>query len=158
MEHSKHIIRAVLLLVVAAVGFVLVRHFAIPDSFGKHGPYRYNSVEEHAAKKLVHGAPGSCVECHEEQAGAVSEGKHAAVSCETCHAALASHVVDGERIAEMAIQPAIKLCGWCHERLGARPKEFPQVAIKAHLAENEVQESQGVCLECHNAHDPSKSE
>ena len=30
MEHAKHIIRAVLVLILIAVAFVVVRHFAIP--------------------------------------------------------------------------------------------------------------------------------
>ncbi len=92
MEHSKHIIRAVLLLVVIAVVFVLVTHFLIPETYGMHGSYRFANVQEFASLPASHGAPGACAECHEEEADALAGGKHASVSCEVCHAPLAEHL------------------------------------------------------------------
>ena len=74
MEHAKHIIRAVLLLAVAGVVFVLVRHFAIPESYGMHGAYRFDSVAEHSAKPPHHGAPGACAEEYRLLPGATRSG------------------------------------------------------------------------------------
>jgi hypothetical protein len=156
MDHAKHIIRAVLLLVLLAVAFVFVRHFAIPETFGMHGHYRFSNVAEHAAKSIVHGAPGACAECHSEQAKAVSEGKHSSVSCEVCHAPLAVHVQDSQRVAQMPVQRSYLLCARCHQRVVGRPKEFPQVVLKDHVTEKGGEMVEGVCQECHNVHNPSK--
>jgi len=156
MENTKHIIRAVLLLVVIAVAFVFVRHFAIPESFGIYGHYRADSVGEFAAAPPVHGAPGACLDCHEEEGEILSEGKHSSVSCEVCHAPLSSHVKGDERVAEMRMQRSYKLCAWCHEKLVARPKEFPQVVLPNHVIENEGEMTEEACLECHDAHNPSE--
>ncbi len=161
MEHAKHIVRAVLLLVVVVLTLIVARHFAIPKSFGLYGAYRYDNVAEHAALSPVHGAPDACVHCHEEQAEARSEGKqsddeigHSSVSCEVCHAPLAGHVEGTEWTAKMPVLKKNSLCLRCHERLDARPKDFPQVVLSEHLEGQDVALSEGVCLECHNAHNP----
>jgi hypothetical protein len=154
MEHTKHIIRAVLLVVVIAVTFVFVRHFAIPKSFGEFGHYRYNSVAEHAAKSPVHGPPGACAECHDEEAETHAGGAHSSVSCEVCHAPLHRHVEAGEWTAEMPVRRTPTLCAWCHQYLVARPKDFPQVVLVDHVMEKGEEMSDTVCLECHDAHDP----
>ena len=156
MEHSKHIIRAVLLLVCAAVVFVLVRHFAIPESFGEYGHYRYDSVAEYAAQIPSHSTAASCGECHDEEAEVHSEGVHRSVSCEVCHAPLGSHVAADQTVGPMPVRRSYKLCGWCHERLEARPQEFPQVVFPEHVTEKGVAMTESVCQECHNAHDPSE--
>ncbi|MFQ5804975.1 MAG: cytochrome C [Phycisphaerae bacterium] len=156
MEHTKHIIRAVLLLAVIAVAFVFVRHFAIPESFGEYGHYRYRSVDEHRSKPPVHGAPEACLECHDEEGEIWSEGKHGSVACEVCHAPLGSHVEANERVAPMLVQRTYDLCAWCHRRLVARPKDFPQVVIPGHGTEKGAEMSEDMCLECHDAHNPSE--
>jgi len=154
MEHAKHIVRAVLILVVVATTFVFVRSLATPRSFGMYGAYRFDSVAEYAAAEPVHGAPGACAECHEEQTKALSGGKHASVSCEVCHAPLAGHVTNGEQVGPMPVRRSFSLCANCHQRLTARPKDFPQVVLAEHLATSGSTLSEGVCLECHKAHDP----
>lgn len=156
MEHAKHIIRAVLLLVLIAVAFVVVRHFALPETFGMHGHYRFRSVAEHVARPPFYGAPGVCAECHDEEAETWSAGAHRSVSCEVCHAPLGTHVEADEQVAPMRVQPSYSLCGRCHQRLAARPKEFPQVALSDHVAENGEEMTERVCLECHDAHNPSE--
>ena len=163
MEHTKHIVRAVLLLVVIVLTLIVVRHFAIPKSYGLHGAYRYDSVGEFAAQSPVHGATDACVDCHEEQAEARSQGKqsdneigHSAVSCEVCHAPLASHIEGAEPVAEMRVLRTNSLCLRCHQHLEARPEDFPQVVLAEHLEGMDVELSEGVCLECHNAHNPNE--
>ena len=156
MEHAKHIIRAVLLVILIVVVFIFMRHFAIPESHGRYGSYRFDSVAEHMAQPPVHGAPGGCVECHEEEAEIVSNGTHGTVSCEVCHAPYDKHVQDDEWVAEMPVDRSNAICGRCHERLVARPTEFPQVVIRDHLTEVEAEFSEEVCQECHNAHNPSE--
>lgn len=156
MEHAKHIIRAVLLLVLAVVLFVLVRHVMIPKSFGDYGHYRYDSIAEYAALEAMHGAPDACIDCHDEEADARAAGKHAAVSCEVCHAPLATHVSNDEKVAPMAVRRSTELCGWCHEKLVARPVTMPQVHMINHVIEKDGDLTESACLECHNAHNPSE--
>ncbi len=155
MEHAKHIFRAALLLILIAIGFIVVRWFAVPRSFGMYGHYRFNSIAEHMAQLPVHGSATVCQECHDEIWQKRAEGKHTLVSCETCHASLAFHIKEDEKIAAMPVDRSYALCARCHQRLTARPESFPQVVIKNHLMDKEVEMSESVCLECHNAHDPS---
>jgi len=162
MEHTKHIIRAVLLLIVAAVSFVIIRHFLIPETFGAYGHFRAASVTEHAAPAPVHGGVEACADCHDEPSDVWSAGKHVTVSCEVCHAPLGVHVRDEEQVAAMPVDKTFRLCGRCHERLVARRTDFPQVVLRDHVRENGVglatddEMKEGVCLECHNAHNPSE--
>lgn len=156
MEHAKHIIRAVLLLVLAAVGFVLVRHFAYPNSFGRFGHYRFDNVAEHASKELEHGAPGVCNDCHADEAKKKAEGKHVSVSCELCHGPLSVHVKADAKVGEMPVDRSVKLCGYCHQRLDARRSDFPQVVLASHALEKGAPTAETACLECHNAHKPNE--
>ncbi len=156
MEHTKHIIRAVLLLVVIAVLFVGLRDLVYPESFGKYGHYRYDSVAEHAAPSSFHGAPGACADCHDEEPESHAAGKHASVSCEVCHGPLGIHVKDDEHVGAMPVQRSVKLCGTCHQYLVSRPKEFPQVVLADHVIEKGGEMTEAVCLECHDAHNPSE--
>lgn len=133
MDHAKHLWRAALLLLLLGGAAVLGRHFLIPPSFGEHGFYRYDSVFDYLAKEPRHGAPGACAQCHDDIAAAKAAGGHAAVACEVCHAALATHVQEGEKIADMAIDRSPALCGYCHQRLQARPAGFPQIDVYEHL-------------------------
>ena len=156
MEHTKHIARAVLLLVVLLIVSGFAGHFARPQTFGTYGAYRFTSVAEHAALEPMHGARGECADCHKEQAETLGKGKHAAVSCEVCHAPLGTHVKNGERIGQMRTQRSYELCGKCHERLAARPKDFPQVVMYEHVAKSGLKLTDQICWECHeNAHNPS---
>ncbi len=154
MEHSKHIIRAVLLLVLITMAFVLVRNFAIPASFGKYGHYRPDSVREYADSPTRHGGPDGCIACHDEQGATLSAGGHSSVSCEVCHAPLADHVEDDAKVADMPVNRSVDLCAWCHQRLVARPKDFPQVVLLDHVAEADADMHDEVCLDCHDAHNP----
>lgn len=156
MEHSKHIIRAVMLVVLAGVLFILVRHLVTPKSFGAYGHYRFDSVAEHASRPLKHGAPDACNDCHEEEATVRASGKHASVSCEVCHAPLSTHVTDDEKTAPMLVRRSNELCGWCHQKLVARQSTFPQVHMIDHVIEGGAELTEAACLECHDAHNPSE--
>ncbi len=162
MEHTKHIWRAGLLLVAFVVVFIIFRHLMIPESFGIAGFYRYDSLQEFMDIPVIHGDAKSCLECHDPSSpvDAYKRGKHATISCETCHAPLSHHVDGGEKVADMRADRSVQLCLYCHQELRARPQTFPQVKLKAHLAEMgaiEPSESipESVCLTCHEAHDPS---
>ncbi len=143
-------------MVLAAVAFILVRHFLYPETFGMYGHFRYASVAEFASIAPRHGAPEACDACHDEQAEARAAGKHSSVSCEVCHGPLAGHVEGDAWAATMPVQRSNDLCAWCHERLTARPKQFPQIVTSAHVTEKGAEMTEEVCLECHDAHNPSE--
>ena len=151
MEHSKHIWRGAILLVIVLAGVVVGRHFMVPESFGEMGYYRGDALYEFMDKEPEHGARGACGECHDDIAAAKSAGKHAPVQCEVCHAPLATHVRDGDVIAEMAINRSWQLCAVCHQELVARPATIAQIDIREHLElgpEDALPEQ--ACLDCHD--------
>jgi hypothetical protein len=156
MEHTKHIIRAVLLVVFVGVVFVFVRYFSIPESFGAYGHYRADSVGEHARIEPIHGRTGACAACHEDEAEVLSEGTHRTISCEVCHAPLGNHVTGQEYTSPMPVQRSYQLCAFCHQKLAARPREFPQVIIPDHGVEKGASLSEEFCTECHDVHNPSE--
>lgn len=161
MEHTKHIWRAFLLLFALLIALIVIRHFAIPETFGQEGHYRFASLAEFTAQELVHGAPGACAECHEEQQTAHDEGAHASISCEVCHGPNSWHVQGTEKIADMPQDGTAKMCALCHRKLRARPELIKQIDFAQHLIDLSVlEEGQPVppraCLVCHDPHSPKE--
>ena len=158
MEHAKHIWRVVIILIVLLVVTVTVQHFSIPKSFGIEGHYRYDNVSEHMSKQLIHGDIAACRNCHDKVWEEKSGGKHASVSCEVCHEPLAYHVKGDKKVAAMPINRSYTLCAYCHQKLEARPKDFPQVSFKEHLIAQGMELSDKIpdkiCITCHNSHIP----
>jgi hypothetical protein len=152
MEHTKHIWRISLLLILMFIGLVVGRHFLIPDTFGQAGFYRYEALVELMGKEPRHGPQGSCGECHDEKTAEKAAGKHANVQCEACHNVLSSHVKDAEKYADMDIDRSYKLCANCHQKIVARPASMIQIDLAEHL---ELEPGQTIaddaCLECHDS-------
>ena len=166
MEHTKHLWRALLLLLCAGVAGIVVRHFLVPESFGLEGPYRYDALADHMAKAPVHGSLTACKSCHGEVFDAHALGKHATVRCEVCHGPLnnpdplATHVKGEEKNAAMPTDRSVKLCINCHQRLDAKPDDMPQIDAMEHLTTLEVAPEDGkledgLCITCHDVHSPS---
>ncbi|MHC5079681.1 MAG: cytochrome C [Planctomycetota bacterium] len=154
MEHTKHLWRAGLLLLLLPIAWIVCRHFLLPESFGAYGYYRYTAVEEWMSESVHHGDTVDCRACHEESYDTHKTGKHASVSCHSCHPPLVPHVEGEEKVGDLPMDRSNEACALCHERLKARPKDFPQVDFEEHLKEEEVEMAEGVCLECHEAHSP----
>lgn len=157
IEHSKHIFRIFILLAAVLAAAIVGKILVQPDSFGRYGHYRGDSVAENAEQEIRHGGDEACGECHDDIKETHDEGSHAGVRCENCHDALASHVRDGDKYADMPrVKSVLKLCGRCHAELDARPKDFPQVSIETHPVEQGAEEaSDEVCFDCHLPHDPT---
>lgn len=153
MEHTKHIWRAVIILLALPIVFITVRHFLVPPSFGAEGHYRYDSLSEHRDHPVIHGSTTACRECHESADAEKGKGKHVSLSCEVCHAPLALHVKDGKKIADMPKNKSYTLCAGCHQQLEARPKDFPQIDVEKHPAEQGGSLEDG-CVTCHDGHNP----
>jgi RNase P subunit RPR2 len=152
MEHARHVFRAILVLVIGIAAVSLTRGFLLPRSYGLYGPYRYDNVSEQANVRLPrHAGAISCGACHKKRLEELTAGAHKNVSCEVCHAPLASHVRDGAKVAAMSVDRSFTLCARCHRRLVARPAAFPQVDLPQHV---QGKLEGGVCLDCHNPHSP----
>lgn len=151
MEHTKHIWRGTILLLAVIIGIVLGRHFMVPESFGEMGYYRGDALYEFMDQAPQHGTPDACAECHDDVADAKAAGGHARVQCEVCHAPLSTHVQDGDKVADMAIDRSYRLCAYCHQKLVARPALLPQIDLHEHL---ELSLSEAIpeeaCLDCHD--------
>ena len=130
MEHTKHLWRAVLILVFVVVGYLLGRGFLVPESFGQYGYYRGDNLKEQMNIRVpMHGnGPEACAYCHEEKVEEIAETPHRVINCETCHAPLRTHVEydsieafiedpgSYEWTNEMEVHSAQELCIKCHGR------------------------------------------
>lgn len=152
MEHARHVFRVGLVLAVLIVGFVFGRAFAVPDTYGLHGPYRYAALAEHAAPKPKHGGSISCAECHKENYTKLMGAGHKAVSCEICHGPVSAHAAGGKKIADAAVDRRFTLCIRCHAKITGRPEGFKQIEPQRHVADVGEKLEGAVCLDCHNPH------
>ncbi len=154
MEHSKHVARVLILVVVVLIVFHIVRTLFTPRSFGRYGHYRADNVQEQMALPVAYGERGSCIPCHADTMGLAGSGGHASVECEACHGPVVTHIQDGKRYAEMSRSRSMGLCLRCHERLDARPSNFPQIKLDEHVPRGQGAPPKDVCFECHDPHSP----
>ena len=66
MEHSKHLIRAFIIILGVGVALFALRFIEKPDTFGDFGHFRAANLLEQAALPTQHGQINACAECHEE--------------------------------------------------------------------------------------------
>lgn len=154
VRHSKHLYRAVIVIVLGLFGVFAGRLALMPDSFGEFGWYRGDNLAEQMAHPVKHGGNTSCKSCHGEAWGQHDDGGHASVPCESCHAPLATHANAKAKTADMKVERTYKLCARCHQKLEARPKSFPQVQLDEHLDDQGETLEGEVCLNCHQPHAP----
>jgi hypothetical protein len=141
-------IKRLLPLFVIFIGlFLLARYFLVPDSFGKYGHYRANSIGENAAVTLHYSGKEDCAYCHDDIAAALDTDVHGGISCETCHGPGLGHVNNPDSIA--VIKPSGReFCGLCHAKNPARKSHIiMQVDLTEHNPDHD-------CIECHNPHMP----
>jgi len=160
----SHIYRLVVLLVIFAAGFAVLRGLAIPASWDNEKFYRVDSLEELTLQPLRMGGNEACAGsgCHEGQRMGKHKARfdiltrhdHSGLACENCHGPLSDHVSDGKRVASALINRENSLCLGCHGPLLSRPKDFPQFN-----AENTGHwyfdvEITTPCRDCHDPHEP----
>lgn len=161
----KHIVRLLLVMVVAAVLAYAAKQFFTAKSFYQYGHYRGDSVAEIASDKPKFGTPKACEKCHAEKYAQWAKGVHnqldkgKSVKCEVCHGPSSSRDVKGlfDNVATGKDHPqglkmsipadSVKLCALCHEQMAGRPLEQRQVDVASHAGTQQ-------CTSCHNAHSP----
>lgn len=141
-------LKTLLPLMVVFIGlFILARHFLIPESFGKYGHYRANSMDEIAAIPANYAGKAKCAECHEPETTKLDSDLHSGLTCEVCHGPGAQHILD-PKIKGTLLKPGSReFCGTCHSLNPARKTEvINQIDTKEHHPEKSN------CIDCHNPH------
>lgn len=142
----QQIKRLLVAFAVLGVLFVVARFLLVPQSFGKYGHYRADSLDEIKKIEPKYVGRDECAACHPEIAQKKSTSSHAGVVCQTCHGPASKHIED-----PMAVKPdkpkGREFCAMCHAENAARPKDMPQVDVESHNVGME-------CVLCHDPHSP----
>ncbi|MGE5246646.1 MAG: multiheme c-type cytochrome [Betaproteobacteria bacterium] len=147
-KDREHLIRLAGLFAAGTLLFLVARHYFVPKDFGVYGFYRAGALTDIAAHPIAYAGQAACVECHSDVGDLRATGKHAHVSCESCHGPLAAHA-SGE--VEKPPRPEGRaICIRCHTASPSKPKAFPQIVLSDHAGD-------GPCIECHKPHAPTIS-
>ncbi len=146
----------------AAIGGALlvalvVRQFAVPETFGQFGFYRGAAPAEARVKDSRHVGQTTCVQCHSDVGDAHDKDLHATVPCESCHGPGNKHAEAGG--TEPMLKPTRgqefrKLCLTCHLRQPARPRDFAQISWIEHVKSVGAKNENVDCKSCHDPHEP----
>lgn len=160
VRYNTHVKRIIVVFILIAAILYPAKWLLIPDSFGIHGHYRADSIEEEAAIKPRHMTNVSCLSCHEYEYENHKKGLHKAVSCEFCHGPYADHVENDVKVAALPVKEGKKinvLCLRCHNKaIQARPGEVVKtIVMPDHVKDQEIS-LENTCNQCHYVHAPLK--
>jgi hypothetical protein len=145
----SHVRRLILVFVIFIALFLFVRHFLVPESFGKYGPYRANALNDFDKLEIHYAGQQACLDCHQDIQDLKAKDVHSAIHCETCHGPGQKHVISSDS-ADIVIPGGRDFCGNCHKKNAAKsPDAIKQVDLKEHNVPKN-------CIECHNPHQPWK--
>lgn len=150
MKDVQHLIRVAVIFAAAVAGFLGIRHFLVPETFGKLGHYRAASVDEIAALPMHYAGEAACKRCHSQQAGDKAKSSHKNISCESCHGALLAHAENPKSDTKPRRPKEAEMrafCGHCHAKSISKPAKFPQIDLAKHNAD-------APCNMCHQPHQP----
>ena len=135
----SHIVRAFKIVLAVVLVLLALRMVTVPVPYGKFDLYQDRTVDYWVNKvPLEYNGAKSCKElaCHGDETRLLASSRHHDISCETCHA------VSVEKTQEGPFD-----CMVCHQRLRARPANFPQIQKSDHYPND-------ACVKCHNPHRP----
>ena len=144
-KDANHLIRLAAIFAIGTLLFVVVRAQMVPDDFGRYGHYRAGAIDDERARTPVHAGQAACAGCHPDVVELRAKARHAAVSCEACHGALASHA-SGE-VVKPPRPDGRELCIRCHAAKTGKPRQYPTVSAKEHAGDE-------ACITCHTPHNP----
>lgn len=143
----KLIFRLFLTFIVFVGIFILIQHFLKPDSFGKYGHYRANSMDDNKMRTFYYKGEATCTECHQDIFDQKALDVHDAVRCESCHSPKIAGTIDC-KVKPPIVKGTIEFCAQCHAtNTGRLEKGVPQLDFKEHYEKQN-------CIECHNPHAP----
>jgi hypothetical protein len=142
-----HIKRLILAFMVFIALFLLARHFLVPDTFGKYGPYRAASLDDYSLIETHYAGQLACLECHQDIQDLKLKDVHSEIHCEVCHGPGQKHVTSAAA-ADILKPSGREFCGSCHALNAAKSKNaIVQVDLNKHNTGKN-------CIECHNPHQP----
>lgn len=155
MIMGKLIFRLVLSFIVFVGVFMVIQDYLTPESFGKYGHYRANSIEDN--KKIIPQFKGEdeCISCHEAIYDLKSETialdddeylLHSNLRCETCHSPKIDAKTDC-KVGPPKLEPSKKMCSQCHAYNASRKNKIKMIDLNDHNPDKN-------CVECHNPHRP----
>jgi hypothetical protein len=148
LKMPPQIVRLVLLTIAIVGSYLVARYFLTPPSFGQHGWYRANALEELATRDPVFAGRSACEECHADEVKKLAKAEHKTLSCEGCHGACQAHADKPDVVEFKPPKLGYSVCVRCHEANPSRPKWHKQVNPKTHYNTGEK------CTECHVPHQP----
>jgi Cytochrome c554 and c-prime len=143
----EHVLRVAVVFVIAVVGFMAWRAWAVPDDFGVYGHFRASALVANRDKPLRYAGQATCVECHSEPAALRQTGRHAKIACESCHGPQGRHA-SGESDGKPPRPDPRGACLPCHVAGNGKAATFPLIVVRDHAAE-------GACTDCHKPHAPA---
>jgi hypothetical protein len=164
-----HLYRLGALLAIGLIIFLIIKQYAIPDSWDSDAWYRKDALSLLQQQEPVFGGNESCAGagCHADDRYLIDDAQsehrlrirwlgwatHKTLSCESCHGPLADHVKDGLKIAKAVIVYESTLCLRCHEARLGRDAVVPfREDFEYHESLEVTWESK--CVRCHNPHEP----
>jgi len=127
--------------------FLLLRHFLVPDTFGKYGHYRAASLIDNAKPEIQYAGQETCFKCHQNIEDKKSQDVHSEIHCETCHGPGEKHVLSS-KVEDIFKPSGREFCGKCHSLNAAKLKSAVfQIDLEKHNTGKN-------CIECHNPHQP----
>jgi uncharacterized CHY-type Zn-finger protein len=145
----EHLLRIVVVFLLAGAAFLVWRAWMVPDDFGVYGHYRAGALDDEQRRPLAYAGQAACADCHADLVALRREGAHAGVTCEACHGPLNAHAV-GEMESSPSKPDPRAICITCHAAGRGKPTAFPQVVVDEHAPDGE-------CTVCHQAHVPGIS-
>jgi hypothetical protein len=143
----SHIRRLILVFVIFISLFLVARHFLVPDTFGKFGPYRAAALDDYSGIGIFYSGQQACFECHQDVEDLKVKDVHSEIHCETCHGPGQKHCISKE-VADILKPSGREFCGSCHALNAAKQKNaVNQVDLSKHNNGKN-------CTECHNPHQP----
>lgn len=164
MKDKLHIILILSLIFILLAILFVVTVLLRPKSFGEHGNYRWDALNDIFSSKVVNQNIITCKKCHNDIFQLHQKDAHYNVPCVDCHGAGDLHVeyyqnkgVDNNITQQQAILPkeyTLEGCLYCHRKLNAKPSDFPQIDPGQHYKFLHVKDSSTKCIECHSPHEP----
>jgi len=96
--------------------FILIQRLVTPDSFGKYGHYRANSLEDNKMRTSYYKGEKKCTECHQEVYDLKATDVHDGVRCESCHSPKIAGTIDC-KVNPPIVKGTILFCAQCHAKI-----------------------------------------
>jgi hypothetical protein len=164
MKDKRHIIVVFSIIAGIIIIGLIAGKIMQPESFGLHGHFRWNAVNELQKQEVINQDISTCGKCHDDIYQLHQKDAHYNVPCVDCHGAGNLHTLYygdekskdtiKKELAVMKKEYNLEGCLYCHRKLKARPSDFPQINQEEHYKFLKVNDLKTKCIECHSPHEP----